>query len=112
MNLLRQQEIETLTRETDSFFAAEVSLRKEAEVHLTQLIEDKSNNMKQLIQKESKIRFTGIEELEETLQNHLPALQNQIKEAQTLRERNNDSINSKINDKTSKIMDDIKQEQL
>lgn len=77
---LRMQELEQLRTETDKFFLQEAQRRRETEQSLLQMIDDKTQNLKQLIGKESNIRYQNIEELEETLQKDFPALQAAIKQ--------------------------------
>ena len=82
ISLLRSQEIDTLKEEADSFFSNEAAARKEAEKTLIKMIDEKTASLRELISKESKVRFQNIEDLEDTLQRDFPLLQSQIKQQQ------------------------------
>lgn len=88
MALLRNQEMEQMQRDTDQFFKAEMVARKETEKNLMKVIDEKTMGLREMINKESKVRFSNIEDLEETLQRDFPLLQTQIKQQQQTREQN------------------------
>ena len=69
-----------LQSESEKFFSVESHRRNETEQNLLAFIEEKSQNLRQLIGKESKIRYENIEELEEMLHKDFPNLQNAIRE--------------------------------
>ena len=64
-----------LNTEVQQFFNIEVAQRKEMEATLVQMIDDKSQALRTLINKESKNRYENVEEVEQALSKDLPELQ-------------------------------------
>lgn len=59
--------MEQMKQEADKFFTQETIARKDTEKSLIKMIDDKTQALRDLINKESKIRYQNIEDLEDTL---------------------------------------------
>lgn len=91
-------------------FDAELQSKKELESSVSHNLESKFNNVKVELQKESKMRYDNIENLEYYFERELPKIQEGLKQEQNEREENDNTNISKLNEEFTKISNLINSE--
>jgi hypothetical protein len=84
-------------------FNTELQNKKELETNVSQKLEDKFNQVKVELQRESKTRYDHIENLEYYFERELPKIQEGFKQEQAEREENDNNNHNKLNDEFQKI---------
>lgn len=100
MNYLRILEEKVLER-----FDQEAKLRKELKRKATFLIEERSNFLKNEINKESKNRNESLENFHKIIQTDIPKIQENLRDEQNEMIENDTNMINKINDETQRLFE-------
>ena len=83
-------------------FDHELQTKKDLEINVSQHLEDRFNNIKFDLQKESKQRYDNIENLEYYFERELPKIQEGFKQEQNERDENDNNNLNKLNEEFQK----------